>query len=72
MRGRSMILSAAGNRLTEQDIIPALRRLGPMLQGTMPVGRSEHDAPALRWSGGNAAESTRQSASAPPPPQPAK
>jgi hypothetical protein len=37
------------NQMTEQAIVPALRRMGPLLQRTRPTGRSEHDQPIIKW-----------------------
>eukprot|EP00974_Lingulodinium_polyedra_P068278 6610938-Lingulodinium_polyedra.AAC.1 len=47
-----MVLSAAHNRMEEGAIVTALRRLGPLLEGAVAIGRSEHEArPAVPWGG---------------------
>ena len=49
-RDRAMILAAAANQMTEEAIVPALRRVGPFLHGSVAIGQSEHDrVPVLRW-----------------------
>ena len=47
LRDRVMILAAAQNQMTVDAIFPALRRMGPFLSGTLPVGKGVIDAPLL-------------------------
>ena len=51
LRDRAMVMNAARHLNTIEAVIPALRRLGPLLQGSAPIGRSEHNRPALPWPG---------------------
>ena len=46
-RDRVLVMAAAGNKLTTEAIYPALRRMGPFLQGTVPIGRGLSDRPWL-------------------------
>ena len=46
-RDRVLVMAAAGNRLSTSAVYPALRRMGPFLQGTVPIGRGLSDRPLL-------------------------
>lgn len=46
-RDRVLVMAAAGNRLSSDAVYPALRRMGPFLQGTVPIGRGLSDRPLL-------------------------
>jgi hypothetical protein len=43
MKDRALVLTSALNTMTVEAIFPALRRLGPLLSGTVPIGQSTHD-----------------------------
>ena len=47
LKDRVMLLAAAQNQMTTAAIFPALRRMGPFLQGTVPVGKGVLDNPLL-------------------------
>ena len=47
LKDRVMLLAAAQNQMTTAVIFPALRRMGPFLQGTVPVGKGVLDNPLL-------------------------
>ena len=47
LKDRVMVLAAAQNQMTSDSIFPALRRMGPFLQGTVPIGKGVIDAPLL-------------------------
>eukprot|EP00438_Fugacium_kawagutii_P036584 Skav211981 [mRNA] locus=scaffold1330:233097:236289:- [translate_table: standard] len=47
LKDRVMLLAAAQNQMTTASIFPALRRMGPFLQGTVPVGKGVLDNPLL-------------------------
>lgn len=46
-RDRVLVMAAAGNKLSTSAVYPALRRMGPFLQGTVPIGRGLSDRPLL-------------------------
>ena len=46
-RDRVLVMAAAGNKLSTAAVYPALRRMGPFLQGTVPIGRGLSDRPLL-------------------------
>ena len=46
-RDRVLVMAAAGNKLSTEAIYPALRRMGPFLQGTVPIGRGLSERPLL-------------------------
>ena len=46
-RDRVLLMAAAGNKLSTSAVYPALRRMGPFLQGTVPIGRGLSDRPLL-------------------------
>ena len=64
LRDRAMVMNAAGHLNTIEAVIPALRRLGPLLQGSAPIGRSGHDRPVLPWPGTQAPAARPDSGSA--------
>ena len=47
LKDRVMVLAAAQNQVTSDAVFPALRRMGPFLQGTVPIGKGGIDAPLL-------------------------
>lgn len=47
LKDRVMVLAAAQNQMTSTAIFPALRRMGPFLQGTLPIGKGVVDTPLL-------------------------
>ena len=47
LKDRVMVLAAAQNQMSSEAIFPALRRMGPFLQGTVPIGKGVLDAPLL-------------------------
>lgn len=47
VKDRAMVLAAAQNQMTSDAVFPALRRMGPFLQGTVPIGKGGVDAPLL-------------------------
>ena len=66
LKDRVMVLAAAQNKMTSESVFPALRRMGPFLQGTVPIGKGVIDAlliPELH----EAASSTKTSTTASPP-----
>ena len=46
-KDRVLVMAAANNQLTTSAVYPALRRMGPFLQGTVPIGRGLSDRPLL-------------------------
>lgn len=46
-KDRVLVMAAANNQLTTEAVYPALRRMGPFLQGTVPMGRGLSDRPLL-------------------------
>ena len=46
-RDRVLVMAAAGNKLSTSAVYSALRRVGPFLQGTVPIGRGLSDRPLL-------------------------
>ena len=47
LKDRVMVLAAAQNQMSSVCVFPALRRMGPFLQGTVPIGEGVIDAPLL-------------------------
>ena len=47
LKDRVMVLAAAQNQMSSSSVFPALRRMGPFLQGTVPIGKDVIDAPLL-------------------------
>lgn len=47
LKDRVIILAAAQNQMNSEAIFPALRRMGPFLQDTVPIGKGVLDAPLL-------------------------
>ena len=47
LKDRVMVLAAAQNQMSSLSVFPALRRMGPFLQGTVPIGKGVIDAPLL-------------------------
>jgi hypothetical protein len=46
-KDRVLVMAAANNQLTTSAVYPALRRMGPFWQGTVPIGRGLSDRPLL-------------------------
>ena len=44
LKDRVMVLAAAQNQMSSVCVFPALRRMGPFLQGTVPIGKGVIDA----------------------------
>ena len=47
LKDRVMVLAAAQNQMSSEHVFPALRRMGPFLQGTIPIGKGVIDSPLL-------------------------
>ena len=47
LKDRVMVLAAAQNKMSSEYVFPALRRMGPFLQGTVSIGKGVVDAPLL-------------------------
>ena len=43
LRDSAMVLAAAQNQMATEAIFPALRRMGPFLNGTVPIGKGVLD-----------------------------
>ena len=48
-KDEDLVMAAAQDSMTEKAVFPALRRMDPVLQGTVATGKSEDDTQVLRW-----------------------